>query len=313
MAQNKIPKLAVASRSFVQNPILMERLRRTFPDIAISEEGASLTGQRLAAFLEDSEAAIISTQKVDDTVLALCPKLKVISKYGVGKDNIDEPALQKRGVRFYWKGGVNRRSVSELTLGLILGLLRRIPAHHNQITHGKWNQILGQQLSTKTVGIIGFGFIGQDLKTLLEPFGCKLLINDILTPPKGIHFCSKDEIIKNSDVITLHVPYTAPSEPHSTHDLLNQKTFDMMKTTVSIVNTSRGKIINENDLLEFLQKNKNAGAALDVFSEEPKTNSPLYALSNFIGTPHIGGTSEEGVLAMGNATIEFLEKHYSNP
>ena len=233
------------------------------------------------------------------------PNLKIIAKYGVGLDNIDLKACDERNIKVGWTGGVNKRSVAEMTLGFMLALSRNLYLTSNQLKKNVWNKSGGLQLTGKTIGIIGAGFIGKEVIELLKPFNCDILINDIYElrglKQKNIIQVEKEIIYTKSDIISIHTPLNI-----ETDNLINLSVMEKMKNTALLINTSRGKIINEKDL-KFALKNKIiAGAALDVYEKEPPEDSELLKLDNIICTPHIGGNSKEAVLAMGISAIEHL-------
>jgi phosphoglycerate dehydrogenase-like enzyme len=304
--------IAVSSRSFPKSEELKNELRRHFSSIKFNETNRNLESQELIEFLKGAVGAIVGLDKVTDEVLSELPGLKVISKYGVGMDNLDLTAMKHHGVKLGWTGGVNARSVSELTLSFILGLLRQVFTNSRKLSQGLWQGTGGIQLSGKTVGIIGCGYVGKDLVALLQPFNCHILIHDILDLSE---FCettsakyklrqvSKDELLAASDVVSLHVPY----DP-KTHHLIGARELSLMKPTAILINTSRGSVVDEKALCESLKQKQIAGAAADVFSKEPVGDCDLVRLENFVGTPHIGGNSVEAVRAMGAAAIENLVK-----
>jgi phosphoglycerate dehydrogenase-like enzyme len=298
--------VAVCSRTFSKHPHLREAMKARFSNIRFNDEGLTLSEASLAQFLKESDGAIVALEKVTADVLKQLPRLKVISKYGVGLDNLDLEAFKKFNVQLGWTGGVNRRSVSELTLGFMLDLLRKI-SHHNHLNKsGHWKNLFGNTLSGKRVGIIGCGFIGKDLVDLLSGFKCEILVNDVLDlnefcKTKGVRSVPKEKILRTCDVITLHVPYSP-----ETHHLISENQLQMMRPTAILINTSRGNVVDEAALYLALKNGRLAGAALDVFSTEPPQNSPLMSLDNFISTPHVGGSSEEAIMSMGLSAIENL-------
>lgn len=298
--------VAVASRSFSQHPILTSELKKEFPNLRLNGAGKSLVGEELVSHLWGAERAIIALEKIDAELLDQLPELKIIGKYGVGLDNIDMGALRARGVRLGWTGGVNRRGVAELALELMLGGLRKTWVSRALAHSGGWRQIRGRQLSDKAVGIIGFGHVGRDLAQLLSPFGCKLLVNDIRDVSDaaglvGASIVSKPELFANSDVVSLHVPKT-----DETSNLINAEVLAGMKPGVVIVNSARGGLIDEVALYNSLVSGHIGAAACDVFANEPPGDHPLFELPNFTATTHIGGSSEEAVLAMGRSAIKGL-------
>ncbi len=299
-------KVVVASVSFSKSAVLREELLNFFPNSIFNETGKRLSGEQLIEFINDADAAIIGVETINDTLLEQTPKLKIISKYGVGLDNIDQQSLESRSISLGWTGGVNQRSVSELTLGFMLGLCRNIFNSGFKLKNSIWDKNGGCQLSGKTVGIIGCGHIGSDVVRLLSPFGCTILVRDIVDKSdfclaQGICAASLDEIVERSDIITLHVPLT-----ELTREMINESFFQRMKSTALLVNTCRGEVVNEQALKNALSKKVIAGAALDVFIDEPPTDTEFLSLPNLMVTPHIGGNTREAVEAMGRSAIDHL-------
>jgi D-3-phosphoglycerate dehydrogenase len=302
-------KVAVCSRSFSKNTVLRYELLKRYKHVVFNDKGVKLDGDSLVKFLSGHDKAITALEKIDNTVLSKLPKLKVISKYGVGIDMIDMSAMQKHGVRLGWTGGVNRRSVSELVISFAIALLRHVPAAHREVLSGTWRQHIGGHLSGKTVGIIGCGFIGKDLVKLLKPFGCSILVNDIESynefyKEHDIKSVKKDELLINSDIVTLHTPLD-----DSTKNMLTAERLALMKPNAILINAARGGLVDEIALREMLINKKIAAAAFDVFTVEPPKDRKLLELSNFIVTPHIGGSAKESILAMGKSAIDGLENN----
>ncbi len=300
-------RVAVASRSFAGNPTLRAEVREKYPQVSFTESPGILDGDALAAFLKGHDRAIVGLERVDDRVLAQVPELEVISKYGVGLDGIDIDAVARRGIRLGWTGGVNRRSVAELTLAFAIALLHRLPECDVALRQGRWHKLVGRELTGKTVGIIGCGFVGQDLVKLLAPFGCRLLVHDIRAYPEffaahGVAPVPLDELLQAADLVTLHVPLD-----RSTRGMIGAAELARMRPGTVIINAARGGLIDEDALAGALERGHLAGAACDVFQMEPEVNPRLAALPTFLGTPHIGGSSEEAQLAMGRAAIAGLE------
>jgi len=299
-------RIAVASRSFSRHDILCKELLAHFPNVTFNTEGLSLAGEKLFDFLNGCDGAIVALERIDAPLVTRLRNLKCVSKYGVGLDNIDVPSVEKMGIKLGWSGGVNARSVSELTLAFALGMLRNIFHSIDLMNKGQWLTRGGNQLSGKTVGIIGYGHVGRDVARLLQPFGCPLLINDVLDftnefDGKTQRAVDKKTIYSSADIISVHVPLD-----DSTKNMISHDEFSQMKPTAILINTSRGKIVDEGALAVALASKKIAGAAMDVFADEPYTSSDLLAHENFYGTPHIGGSSEEAILAMGRAAIKNL-------
>jgi len=194
----------------------------------------------------------------------------------------------------------------------MLGLCRNVFTAGFKLKDGTWNKNGGHQLSGKTVGIIGCGHIGSDVVRLLSPFGCNILVNDIVSKEdfcleQGISEVSLNEVVKRSDVITLHVPLT-----ELTRQMVDESFFQRMRSTAFLVNTCRGEVVNQGSLKNALSKKIIAGAALDVFVEEPPTDAEFLSLPNLMVTPHIGGNSKEAVEAMGRSAIDHLVEFFKN-
>ena len=301
-------KIAVTSPSFSRHPDLTAAMARYFKDFKLNEEGKRFSPAELVAYLHDCDAAIIGLEKMDARVIDQLPRLKVISKYGVGLDNIDIAHCRRKGIQVLWTPGVNRLSVAEMVISNAIALLRNIYVSSLQLKQGRWIKNGGHQLSHKTVGIIGVGHIGKEVIRLLQPFQCKLLVNDIIDQHAyyrsvGAIEATKEEIFRTADVITIHTPLT-----DQTRYMINARTLAMMKPFAIVINTARGGIVHQEALKEALRAKRIGGAALDVYEEEPVTDQALLSLPNLIATPHIGGNAAEAVKAMGMAAIENLRK-----
>ena len=304
--KNKEIQVAVTSRSFSRNDILRKELLHQYKNVKFNDDGLRLQGDVLIDFLQGCHKAITALEVIDNDLLRRLPNLKVISKYGVGLDMIDMQAMKNHNVKLGWTGGVNRRSVSELVISFAIALLRHVPASHREVLSGTWRQHIGGNLSGRTVGIIGCGFVGQDLVKMLQPFQCTILVNDIKKHEKfykkyNIREVEKEELLANSDVVTLHTPLD-----DSTRNMLTDRRLALMKPNAILINIARGGLLDENALKKMLISGRLGGAALDVFSIEPPQDKELLELPNFIVTPHIGGSAHEAILAMGRAAIDGL-------
>jgi phosphoglycerate dehydrogenase-like enzyme len=306
---NSTDRVAVCSRSFSRNPVLRKELLARYADVTFNETGRQLEGGELVAFLRGHSKAITALERIDDSVLSQLPELGVIGKYGVGIDMIDLAAMRRFGKRLGWTGGVNRRSVSELVISYAVLMLRHIVAANREVLSGTWRQHVGGLLSGRKVGIIGCGHIGKDLVELLQPWGCELLAHDILDFPdfyarNGVRPVGLDELLRTADVITLHVPLDA-----STRNMLTAERIALMKPTAVLINAARGNLVDETALKYALKEGRLAAAAFDVFAVEPPQDAELLNLPNFLVSPHIGGSAEEAILAMGMAAIEGLDRN----
>jgi D-3-phosphoglycerate dehydrogenase len=304
---NRTDKVAVCSRSFSRNVELRKELLSRYERVTFNETGRQLEGDDLVEFLSGHDKAITALERIDDYVLARLPELKAIGKYGVGLDMIDMAAMRAHGKRLGWTGGVNRRSVSELIVAFAITMLRHVHAANREVLSGTWRQHVGGELSGRTVGIIGCGHVGKDLVEMLKPFGCPILVNDIRDYPDfyrahGIKPVLLEELLAQADLVTLHVPLD-----DSTRGILNEQRLSLMKPTAILLNAARGGLVDEAALKRMLRDKKLAAAAFDVFAVEPPVDTELLSLSNFLATPHIGGSAEEAILAMGRAAIDGLD------
>lgn len=302
-------RIAVAARSFARNATLRAELSARYPNVTFSESATLLAGDDLVALLRGHDRAIIGLERVDDGILSKLPELTTISKYGVGLDGLDIDALAKRGIRLGWTGGVNRRSVAELTLSFAIALWHRLPETAFALRAGQWQKLVGRQLTGRTLGIIGCGFVGQDLVSLLAPFGCRVLAHDIRDYPDfyrahRVTPVTLPRLLEESDMVTLHVPLDA-----ATRGMIGAAELARMRPGTFIINAARGGLIDEDALADALERGHLAGAACDVYAIEPDAHPRLLNLPTFLGTPHIGGSTQEAQLAMGRAAIEGLEQN----
>lgn len=301
-------RVAVCSRSFSRHPVLRAELLERFPDVTFNETGASLSGQALIDFVRGHDRAVTALEKLDEAFFAALPELKVVGKYGVGLDMIDLEAMARHGVQLGWTAGVNKRSVSELVISGAIALLRHVPAASAEVRAGRFRQVMGCQLSGRTVGIIGCGHVGKDLAVLLRGFGCRILANDIVDyadfyGSHGIEAVGLERLLAESDVVTVHTPLDS-----STRNLLSAERLALMRSDAVLINAARGGIVDEGALKAMLLDGRLAGAMLDVFDPEPPEDQDFLNLPNLLPLPHIGGSSEEAVLAMGRAAIDGLEQ-----
>lgn len=304
-------RIAVTSRSFSRDATLRAELLGSYSQVTFNDESLRLEGEELRLYLDEHDAAIVGLERIDRDLISKLPRLKVISKYGVGLDSIDLRALLDHGVLLGWRGGVNKRSASELALTLILCSLRHVVAASMELLRGGWRQHVGSLLTGKSVGILGLGHVGKDLVALLRPFDCQILAHDILEFPE---FCSEhdvrqvslDKLLSDSDIVSLHVPLTEESRGIMSRDRLQA-----MKRGAVLINTARGGLVDEVALRDALSSGGIAAAGFDVFATEPPDDDTLLALlslPNFVATPHIGGSAREAILAMGRAAIEQLKQ-----
>jgi len=303
-------RIGVTPHTIARHHLLRSELLGLFPESVFNEDNPKPSPQEVLELVRNCDGVIVGLENVTDALLEKCPRLRIVSKYGVGLDNIDLEACKKRGIIVGWTPGVNRRAVAELTLAFMLALLRNIVPGCNSLKKGDWQKYGGAELTGKTVGVIGVGYIGKDLIRLLKPFECRILCNDLLDQQEfyamnGVISASKDEIYAEADIVSLHTPLT-----DLTRNIINREVLARMRKTAYIINTARGAIINKADLKLALSEGRIAGAALDVYPEEPETDLEFLGLPSLLCTPHRAGSSKEAVLAMGRCAISHLRNYF---
>lgn len=273
------------------------------------------TYEQLIKEAEDAEYLLVSGRlPIDKGVLDAAKKLKMIQRTGVGTEMLDKEEIKRRGIPVYVNAGVNARSVAEHTLALILSCLKRIPMIDKQVRNGIWKkQETGtscHELYGKTVGLVGMGAIGRQVAEYLHVFGAKIIYTDLyrlsLEQEEGLqakYVPSFEDMLPQVDILSLHCPLTADNK-----EFINNKTLALMKKEAVIINTARGKLINETDLYHALVEGNLRAAGLDVHYEEPikLENHLLSKLDNVILTPHIGGLSFETFQTMMKDAIENI-------
>lgn len=298
--------VAVASHSFPKNETLKSELLDRYPESVFNETRKPLSGDALVAFLRGYEKAITGLEVLDESVFAALPDLKVVSKYGVGLDMIDFGAAQRHGISIRHTPGVNRQSVAELTIAFMIMLARRLVPLTQEMHDGVWTHGGGRQLSSAVVGLVGCGNVGQTVAQLCRAFGSRVLVHDIVTYDdfyRAHHITPAplELLLRESDFVSLHVPLD-----RTTRGMIGAAQLSAMKPGAFLINTARGGIVDEVALKRFLADHRIGGAAFDVFAMEPPDDPELLSHPNFVATPHVGGSTEEAVLAMGRAAIANL-------
>lgn len=271
-----------------------------------------ISPQELPNQVNSFDAIIVrSRTKVTKEVISKAEKLKVIGRAGVGIDNIDSEAARSRGVKVMNTPDALTNAVAEFTIGLMIDLSRKILNADASMKLGRWekSKIHGTELLGKTYGTIGLGRIGQRVAEIAHAMGMKIMANDVIQIPEhviakyDVRVSTQDEVFQNADFVDLHVPLTPETE-----NLVNYSKLKMMKKTSCLINTSRGKVVNEADLLRALNENLIAGAALDVFEVEPPKLDELLKHQNMIATPHIAGQTRESQAKAGIQIVEQVLK-----
>jgi D-3-phosphoglycerate dehydrogenase len=263
----------------------------------------------ICAMAANYHALIVRSEtKITDKILEKATNLKVVGRAGVGVDNINVEAATQRGVVVVNTPDGNTISACEHTMALLLAMARNVPQAQQSLKEGRWDRskYMGVELRGKKIGILGFGKIGAEVSVRCRAFGMDILAYDpYITEERAQQFhvrlCTKEEIFKEADYITVHMPKTA-----ETKDMIAKQEFELMKPTARVLNVARGGIINEQDLYEALSQSKIAGAAIDVFEKEPQTDSPLFKLPQVVATPHLGASTEEAQVQVAQDVAEEI-------
>lgn len=250
-----------------------------------------LERKEIVNLCKDAIGIIAGTETLDAEIIEHLTKLRVISRCGSGLDNVDKDAAKKGGIKVFNTADAPTLAVAELTVGLIIGLLRKINQMDATVRIGKWEKLTGNLLSGKKVGIIGFGKIGKKFAELLKPFHCEIAYTDPVADDRlsGLKRLSKEDLLKWADIISIHIC--------GKDNIIGKDEFALMKKESWIINTSRPDAIDEAVLYKYLKSGHILGAALDVFKDEPY-NGPLRALDNVILTPHVGSYAQEARVKM---------------
>lgn len=277
-----------------KNRLPLELLENAGIEYLINPYNKKLTEDQLADLVSDFDVIIAGTELISDKVMAKGPNLKLISRVGIGLDGVDLMAAKRRGIRVSYTPDAPAPAVAELTLGMMLTLLRSIHVSNAQMHQGQWQRIFGRRLAETTVGIIGVGRIGARVLRRMVGFGTpRILVNDIMPNHElnremkefKLEWVTKEQIYKEADIISLHLPLT-----HRTKNMIRREQLLSMKPDAVIINTARGGIVNENDLFDVMMQGHLSGAAIDVFEHEPYAGK-LAEIERCLLTAHMGSMS----------------------
>jgi len=287
-----VPKALITTVPFGEtNRLPFELLENAGIEYLVNPLNRKLTEQDLASLVGDFDVLIAGTEPITDQVMSKAPRLKLISRVGIGLDGVDLAAAKRRSIEVAYTPDAPAPAVAELTIGLILSLLRSVHVANQRLHEGTWQRIFGRRLAEVTVGIVGVGRIGTRVLRRTKAFGTpRILVNDVmpnldLNREFKLEWLTKDEIYAQADVISLHLPLTP-----LTKDMIKREHLLAMKPDALIVNTSRGGIINERDLYEVMKAGHLGGAAIDVFEDEPY-GGPLREIDRCLLTAHMGSMS----------------------
>lgn len=287
-----MPKVLITTVPFGEkNRLPVEQLDAAGVEYLINPIGRKLTEEELAEMITDYDVLIAGTEDITDVVMSKANKLQLISRVGIGLDNVDLLAAERRGIKVSYTPDAPAPAVAELTIGFMLALLRSVHISNAQMHRGEWQRHFGRRIPEVTIGIIGTGRIGGRVLRRLQAFGSpRILVNDIrpdknIAPELKLEWVGKEEIYRQADLISLHVPLT-----NQTKNMISNQELLMMKPDAMIINTSRGGIINESNLAEVLRNGHLSGAAIDVFDQEPYSGE-LAKIDRCLLTSHMGSMS----------------------
>jgi len=301
-------RVLISTSSFGKyDKVPLETLKGENLEITLNPYGRTLEKSEIIELLEGVDGLIAGTEPLTREVIYNAKNLKVISRCGIGIDNVDITSLNERGIKLYRTPEGPALAVAELTLGMILDSLRSISYLNGKIRSGGWEKKMGSLLTGKKVGIVGMGTIGRKLATLLGPFNCKILARDHMTDMEfarenSINYVDLDGLLKESDIVTLHLPLD-----NDTKGLFNRDLFSLMKDDSIFINTSRGCLIDEDALYDVLKDGRIAHACLDVYRNEPYTGK-LTELDNVTMTCHVGSYAKEARVEMEKQAVRNLIK-----
>ena len=289
------------------NPVLNEILEKNGLQITYEPE---ITPEQISEKIGNFQVIIVrSRTKLTKELIEKADKCQIIARVGVGLDNIDQVTAKEKNIRVInaVEGAMN--AVAELVIGLMLSLAREIPRADREVRNGNWikKELMGTELRGKYLGIVGLGNIGKRLGRLAKALNMNIIGYDVVSIDEefskdvGLMKADLNTLLTSADYVSLHVPLL-----ESTKHLINAEKMTSMKDTAKIINTSRGGVIDENALYEFLKDGKLGGAALDVFEVEPATSNKLASLPNFISTPHMGAQTKEAQSLAANVIAEKI-------
>jgi D-3-phosphoglycerate dehydrogenase len=305
----KKPRILITATSFSKSdPRPLQRLKEYGCEIVENPRNRSLKEDELIPLLADVDGVIAGLDEFTEKAMASSPRLRVVSRYGVGLDNVDLASAKRLGIAVMNTPEVNTQAVADFTFGLLLAVSRVIPQSHRSTMEGRWEKVVGRGVYRKTLGIVGLGRIGRAVAERARGFAMTILAYDVkkddpFARALGVTFSPLDTLLAESDFVTLHCDLNP-----RTRGLIGARELGLMKETGYLINTARGGLVEEGALYEALQRGSIAGAALDTFVHEPLGETPLTTLGNVVMTPHMGAYTHDALLEMGLISVENLIK-----
>ncbi len=274
--------------------------------VELVSPSSKLSEEEALATVADCAAVISGFFPITRKLMEAAPELKVVAMHGAGVNHIDVAAASERKIMVTNAPGMNRNAVAELAVGLYLSLARQIPATHIEVQQGGWPRVIGSQILGKTLGLVGLGAIGKTVAEKAMSMGMKVVAFDMMpdqafVEKAGIQMLTLPELMASADYVSVHVPLTPDTEA-----LVGYEELAAMKPTAYLANLSRGKVVDEEALYRILSEKKIAGAALDVFADEPPAGNPLLGLDTVITTSHMGGYTIEALTDVGMSCAQSI-------
>ncbi|MCD8106071.1 MAG: phosphoglycerate dehydrogenase [Lachnospiraceae bacterium] len=284
----------------------LRKLENYADEVIYNTTGRPMTAEELLEILPDCDGYLAGVDQVTEKVLRACPRLRAVSRYGVGYERVDIKAAKECGILVSNTPGANAEAVGELAFGMMLTLARQLIPLDQSTRQNGWTRANGIEMYGKTVGIIGLGAIGRVVARCASGFCMRVIAYDLVIDrayckKHGIESQSFDEVLSQSDFLLLHVPLT-----DSTKHMIDREAFRHMKNGVILINASRGGLIDETAAEEALRTGKLGGLGLDAFETEPPVGSPLFQYENVIATPHTGAHTKEAVTNMTSMAVDNL-------
>ena len=300
-------KLVITANGFQKpemEPVLA-KARSCFDSVVLNPWGRRGTQEEIRQIWDGADAIICGAELFDKAFLDDAPStLKVLSRYGVGVDNIDISACKAKGIQVCNTPGANADSVAEMAMCLMMACARQVVNHDEHTRRGEWKRFSCMELKGKRLGLVGFGAIGRGVARRAGAFGMEIVafdpyFNSAAAAELNVAEVTWEELLRSSDVISLHLPSTA-----ATWHLVNAETLAQMKPGAILVNTARGELIDEEALAYALKDGHLGAAGLDVYEHEPLRESPLFGLENVTLTPHCSATTPEAAVNMGMMAVD---------
>lgn len=299
-------KILVTPTSIRPGDPRLDKLAEFADELVFNPTGKPLSEEELLKLLQDCDGYLAGLDHVTERVIQECPKLKAISRYGVGYDRVDIGAARKAGIRVAVTPGANSEAVGELSLAMMLALARNVPLLNDTTKSGGWIRVNGTELFGKTLAIIGLGAIGKVVARCVKGFSMKVIAYDPYIDVEycrdhGIEAVSMEQAFSQADFISLHLPLTK-----ETYHMVDDALLSQMKDGSILINCSRGGILNEEAVCKAMDSGKLRGVGLDAFEVEPPKDNPLFRYPNVIATPHTGAHTDEAVENMITMAVDNL-------